>query len=141
MSRIEAWWIHLSVAVVGLTGIVWAWMIYFLEPIEEFSILHHPWEPQMQLLHILGAPFLVFVLGLVWKKHVWGKIRQGHRSRRRTGLFLALLAAPAALSGWFLQVSVEEFWRQFWAISHLITGLIWFLGFLIHQVVPVNKES
>jgi hypothetical protein len=114
-------------------------MIYAMEPSDEFSILNHPWEPTLQLIHLLVAPLFVFGMGLAWKKHVWGKVVQGEKPRRRTGLFLAALAAPAALSGWFLQVSVEEVWRQFWSIFHLSVGLAWGIMYFVHQVASAKK--
>jgi hypothetical protein len=136
MSRVSAWFVHLSVALAGLTGVWYGWMRYLLEPQDEWSIVNHPFEPQLKSLHILLVPLLVFACGLLWRGHIWARIRSGFQARRQTGLLLALLLLPMVVSGYALQVAVEEYWRQAWVWTHGISSCLWVLLYLVHQLRP-----
>lgn len=136
MSRQSAWLVHLSVVAAGLTGVVYGWMHYLLEPEDEWSIVNHPLEPDLKALHILLVPLLVFGCGLLWRSHVWARIRSGFQPRRLTGILLALLLLPMIASGYALQVATDETWRVLWVWSHGISGCLWVLIYLVHQLRP-----
>ena len=63
MTRAEAWLQHLANVLVGGTGLVYGWMRYFAEPADEFSVVNHPWQPDLHSLHVITAPLLVFASG------------------------------------------------------------------------------
>ena len=56
MNRTEAWFVHLSTLLVGITGVIYAIMRYLMEPTDPFSVVNHPWQPTLQHLHVLVAP-------------------------------------------------------------------------------------
>jgi hypothetical protein len=134
MTRFEAWTMHLSVLLVGGTGLVYAWMLYLVKPADPYSLVHHPWQPHVQHLHILVAPLLVFSAGLIWHRHVWTRWQTGHPARRRSGLTLVLSMAPMVFSGYLVQTAVDAAWRQGWGVVHLVTSGLWVLGYGAHQV-------
>lgn len=134
MSRATAWCVHLSALLVGGTGLVYAWMRYLCAPADEWSLVNHPWEPDVKTWHLLTAPLLVFAVGLVWRAHVWVRLRSGSRPRRRTGVALALAFLPMVLSGYLLQVAVDENWRTIWIWTHAVFGIGWAPIYLIHQL-------
>ena len=136
MTRFEAWTLHLSNALVGGTGLVYAWMRYVAEPADEFAVVNHPWQPDVQHLHIWFAPLLVFGGGLIFQRHVLGRLRAGFRPRLATGLLLALSLVPMTASGYLLQTSSSEVWRTTWIAVHLSTSVLWVLGYLVHLVSP-----
>ncbi len=136
MTRGQARFLHLGTLLVGGTGLVYGWMRYFVPPADEFSIIGHPWQPHLQHAHILVAPLLVFGCGVVWSGHIWTKIRAGARARRLTGWTLTGLLVPMILSGYALQVSVDESWRTFWIWMHVATSVGWLLLYLVHQLRP-----
>lgn len=125
---------HLSVFAAGLTGVVYGVMRYVLEPIDEFALVNHPAEPSWKAAHIVLAPLLLFACGLVWHGHVWLKIAARMPERRVTGLALFFLLLPMAASGYLLQVSEEESWRQLWTWTHAITGSAWVLAYIAHRL-------
>ena len=136
MTRGEAWCQHLANALVGGTGLVYAWMRYLAEPADEFAVVNHPWQPDVQHLHVLTAPLLVFATGLIWADHVWKRVRSGFKPRRRLGLGLVSLLVPMIASGYLLQVAVEEGTRAFWGWTHLVTSLGWIALYAAHQLAP-----
>ena len=62
MSRGQSVFLHLANLAVSGTGLVYAWMRYLAEPVDEWAIVNHPWQPHTQHLHILTAPLLVFAV-------------------------------------------------------------------------------
>lgn len=134
MTRFEAWSLHASNLLVGGTGLVYAWMVYFAESADEFAVVNHPWQPDVQHAHVVVAPLAIFAVGLVFQRHVWARIRSGYRPRRPTGLLLALSFAPMVLSGYLLQVAADPAWRTAWTWVHVATSVLWVLGYAAHLV-------
>lgn len=132
MKRAEAWTVHLSMLLVGGTGLVYAWMRYLAEPVDPYSLVGHPWQPAVQHLHVWTAPLLVFAAGLIWREHIWKHWRSGRRKGRRSGLSLLAGLAPMVVSGYLLQTAVTIYWRQVWMIVHLAASGLWIAGYLGH---------
>lgn len=141
MSRIEAWFVHISTVLVGVTGVVYAVMKYLMEPVDSFAVVGHPWQPGVQYLHIVAAPFAVFAIGLIWKNHVYDHYRRGLTTGRRSGISLMLTMVPMVVSGYLIQVSVGEAWRIAWIVVHCITSFLWITGYLVHQVTQLRKKG
>jgi len=133
VSRGQTVFLHLvNLAVCG-TGLVYAWMRYLAEPVDEWAIVNHPWQPLMQHLHVLSAPLLVFAVGVIWSVHAIAKLRNGRRGRA-SGLGLMALFLPMAASGYLLQVAVDPEWRRRWVVIHVISSLLWVGALVVHQV-------
>lgn len=141
MTRGEARLQHVANLLVGGTGLVYAWMRYLAEPADEFAVVNHPWQPDVQHLHVLTAPLLVFASGLIWRDHVWRRVRSGFRPRRRLGLALFALLVPMIASGYLLQVATSEPWRAAYGWLHLATSLLWVAAYVAHQTSPRPAET
>ena len=149
MTRRTAWFVHLSTLVVAVTGLIYAWFRYFYVPPEPdpddleamFAATAHPLEPMIQWLHILWAPALVFAVGIIWNAHVWRRIASGFPLRRRTGILLAATFAPMVVSGYALQTSVDELWREIWIWTHVVTSVAFTLGYAWHQVSRPGRDK
>lgn len=137
MTRGQKWFQHLANLTVGGTGLVYAWMLYCITPAEDdpftISVVNHPWQPEVKNLHVLFAPLLVLMIGVIWPDHVWQRIKSGFPARRRIGLLLAALALPMIASGYLLQTSVDETWRRIWIWTHVAASLLWIIAFIAHQ--------
>lgn len=141
MSRFESWMMHLSNLLVGGTGLVYAWMLYFVHPIDEYAVVNHPAQPHVQHLHILVAPLLVFTVGLVWHRHIWTHWTRGVRRGKRTGLSMILTMIPMVVSGYLIQTAVDADWRHTWVVVHLIASGLWIAVYLAHQVRPLLART
>lgn len=140
VSTATARFVHAAMAVVAAGGAVYGWMVYFAEPADEFALVNHPWQPELRSLHILAAPVALFACALIWRAHVWERIRSGFRPRRRTGLCLAVLFFPMVLSGYLLQISTGETLRTIWTWTHALTGSVWGLVYVGHLLSPARRE-
>jgi hypothetical protein len=141
MSRFEAWMLHVSNLLVGGTGLVYAWMVYLVKPVDPFSVVNHPLQPLTQHLHILVAPLLVFAAGLVWRRHVWPQWQRGAADRRRSGLTLMLMLVPMIASGYLIQTAVDGGWRKVWVGVHLAASGLWLLSYLTHQALRYRRMT
>ena len=136
MTRPLAWFVHLSVTVAGVTGLVYGWMRYLVEPTDEFALVNHPREPLLKDLHILSVPLLVFGCALLWRTHVWGRFLSGFPERRRTGILLMTLVLPMIASGYLLQTGLGEPQRTAWIWIHGGIGCAWLATYVVHRLSP-----
>ncbi len=134
MSPLEARLNHCANLIVGGTGLVYAWTLYFAESDDEFSLLNHPWQDDVQALHLVTAPLLIFSAATLWKQHIWARMVSGQNKRRRTGLILTSTLFPMIFSGYLLQVAIDPTWRKVWMWVHLIASALWLVGALVHPL-------
>jgi len=117
--------------VVG-TGLIYAFMRYFMTPVDEWSVVNHPWQPHVQHLHVLTAPLLVFACGLIWQRHIATRLGVDERRRGVSGPGLAVAFVPMIASGYLLQTTSTIGWRQTWLVVHLVTSGLWVLLIATH---------
>lgn len=141
MTKPEAWTVHISQALVLGSGLVYGYMAYFAKSEDPYAIFNHPWQGDVQHAHLLLAPMLVFAIGLVWSRHIWNRVRSGFRPRRRSGLTLALLFLPVALSGYLVQVIEEPDWRSWVGWSHSALSVVWALVYALHLLSPRSQAA
>jgi hypothetical protein len=134
MTRVEALCVWSANLLTVVTGVVYAWMAYFAVSEDPDAVVNHPLQPAVQHGHVLVAPLLVFAVGLVWRAHVWARLRSGQRERRPSGLALLLSFTPMCASGYLLQVSTDPDWRDVWIWVHVATSLGWTIAFGAHQL-------
>jgi hypothetical protein len=142
VSRLQLIWLHLTVALTAITGVVFAVMKYWMKSGDEFSVVNHPWQPHMLAIHVVVAPALLFILGWAFSNHMLPKYRFGdHDKHRGTGIAAMALIVPMALSAYLLQVSTNETLRTAMAWAHWITSGVFLLAFLIHWVIGRSKAA
>jgi len=141
VTRTEKVLVHGSTWAVAGSGLVYAWMKYFLRHDDPYSAVNHPWQPAALAWHVVAAPFLVFAVGLIAREHILSRIQEGGPPRtRRSGLLAALLVLPMVLSGYGLQVTSEPAIRGALVAVHLTTGLPFFLVYVAHAVAARLAE-
>ena len=141
MTRTEKLLLWASTLVVGITGLVYAWMKYLLPPLDPYSSIHHPLQPLVLKVHLVAAPFLVFAVGLVFTQHIWGQFRAGLKRGRRSGVGTLLTLAPMVLSGYLIQTVTADRWLFWVAVVHLVTGALFVAGFTSHQVAMWRRQA
>jgi len=136
MSRWQLVWLHLSVALTAITGIVFAAMKYFMKSNDEFSVVNHPLQPHMLAAHVVIAPLLLFILGWTFSNHMLPKYRFGNGKNRISGVASMLIIIPMTLSAYLLQIATNESLRQAMAIAHWITSGVFVLTYVVHLIQP-----
>jgi len=102
---------------------------------------NHPLQPVTLHAHVIVAPLWMFAFGVLWQSHILPKLRSKGRVRRRTGIALMALTVPMAISGYLLQTSVEESWREVWIVVHVGGSVAWIIAFLVHLAVPSREPG
>ncbi|MGA7616043.1 MAG: hypothetical protein WBX15_12775 [Thermoanaerobaculia bacterium] len=134
MTRLEAWYLHFTFAVTAATGVVFAWMKYFMKTDDPFAVANHPAQPYMLDVHVVFAPLLLFGLGVILHDHILFKRQLPLKQRRRSGLAAFWSIAPMVLSGYLLQVGTAEWLRSSMAVLHWITGGAFLAAYAVHQL-------
>lgn len=128
LGELLAFW--LAQLLVGGTGV--ALLVLRFSPVSEDAFLAVPPSfPFWQHAHVLLAPLLVFLLGLLWARHASPSLRV-RRPRKLSGIALLLLALVMVASGYGLQVSVDETLRQAFRLLHTAAGVAWLATGALH---------
>lgn len=141
MTRAENVLFHSANALVAGTGVVFAWMLYALEPQDEYALVNHPWQSSLQHLHVWFAPFLVLMAGVLWRAHAAPRLRSGLPARRRSGIALLALLLPMIASGYSIQVVSEPTWRTAWVAVHVATSALWIVSIGVHLLMARARRT
>lgn len=135
MRRWERWSFNALNGVVAATGFAYLWMKYVLQTDDPFAVVNHPWQPAALALHVVAAPLLMMVFGIVFRSHVLGKLTSGGRRARRTGWTSVVSFALMAVSGYLLQVAAEPEWLRWLMVTHVASGTLFVVGYAAHLAV------
>lgn len=132
MNPWERWSLHLSALLTSASGLIYGWMRYYGQRPGEFGPEAHPLQSLLQHLHVLGAPLLVFTLGMMVRGHVLPRYRSGRNAGRATGILLAVGLAPMILAGYGIQVVTEPGSRVGLAWVHGVSSLLFLAAYGVH---------
>ena len=135
MSRWQAWSSHVLTVLLAGSGIVFFVMKYMVTTDDPFAVVNHPLQPLMLDLHLLAAPVLIFLFGLMFESHIQKKLQSAGRVNRRTGIIAAITFGTMSISGYALQVSAIETLSRVALILHLVSSGVFGLSYAMHQLV------
>jgi hypothetical protein len=133
MSRGQVMLLQLSLLAMAVTGLVFAWMKYFMKSDDPFAVANHPLQPYALDAHVLLGPVAVFAIGWVFGNHIWPAYRGG-APNRRSGIVSMLFIVPMTLSGYLMQVSVEDATRKVFAVSHWVSVVVFAVAYIVHLI-------
>lgn len=139
MKRWEKWSFHILVLLITGTGVAYFCFRYLMEKNDPFQVINHPLEPLALSLHILAAPLLIFLLGWTYRSHVRGKLQNGERTSRRSGLLALILFPLMVASGYALQILSHPLLLQAMFVLHLATSALFAVNYLVHQVIHLRR--
>jgi len=135
MSRWQSWSSHIATLAVGISGVVYLIMKYFMTTDDPFAVVNHPLQPVMFDIHLFAAPLLVFVFGLMFESHIQRKLRAGNPLNRKSGLIAAVTFGIMTLSGYVFQITAIEMVQRAALVLHLISSGLFLISYLVHQVI------
>ncbi len=125
---------------VGASGLAYLWMEYFMEASDPFAVVNHPWQPYMLYVHILSAPALVLMFGIIWSAHVTAKIDGGQPYNRRSGLVSAWTFVVMVASGYLLQVLTSERLHFATMVAHVASGTLFLIMYAAHIALSLRHQ-
>jgi len=131
--------LNASTWLVAASGAAYFYMKYVMTGGDEFSVIHHPWQPGALSLHVLLGPVMVFALGLIARDHIIDRLLDPRQRRGRvSGIVIVALALPMIASGYLMQVVTDPAARRALAVIHIAGGGLYVLLFAGHLVVSRN---
>ena len=127
MSR----FLNISVALSALTGLVFAWMKYWMKSADPFAVVNHPWQPHLLSAHVLVAPLAVFAFGWTFGNHIWPAL-VNRAPNRASGIMSMVLIIPMVITGYLMQISTEDAARHGFAVAHWIASGLYLAGYVAH---------
>lgn len=137
MSRGQLLTLHLSIALSVLTGALFALFKYLFTTADPYAVANHPLQPYALDAHVLVSPVAVFALGWIFSDHIWPKFRNSQATRRKSGVMMLFLILPMVLSGYLLQVSVNEQLRRVMEVAHWVSSGFFTIGYCAHLFTGV----
>lgn len=133
MTPLQKWLLHVSVALITISGTAFAVMKYLMVGNDPYSAVSHPMQPWALSVHVLAGPLAIFAVGWIFREHIAGRRRQrGGRSKITGGLLATALLAPMVASGYLLEVVTHETLKQALVIVHLISGGLFAVSYALH---------
>ena len=121
--------------VVAITGLAYLYMKYALVSDDPFAVVNHPWQSSMLSLHVVFAPVVILLFGIVLRSHIIKKLISNSRPDRRTGWISLISFSTMALSGYLLQVATSAAWLNALVVFHIGTSLVFIIGYGAHLVI------
>lgn len=135
MTRLQLIVLHLSSAILTITGIAYAVMKYFVKTDDPFAVANHPLEPWMLSAHVAVAPVLVFAFGWITSSHIVPKLWNTMGFKRYSGIALIWIMAAMIATGYLLQISSADLLRRMMTWGHWISAGVFVAGYLAHAFV------
>ena len=141
MKRWERWSFNALNVVVAVTGCAYFYMKHLLTTDDPFAVVNHPWQPLTLSLHIVAAPLLMLLFGIVFRAHTLKKLISSYQPDRRTGWISLVSFSAMALSGYLLQVATSPAWIGALVVAHVATSVVFLVGYSTHLVLGcrINK--
>ena len=135
MKRWERWSFNgLNVVLAG-TGLAYLYMRYLLPADDPFAVVNHPWQSLMLSLHVVAAPCVILIFGIVLRSHILKKLVSNSQPDRRTGWISLISFSAMALSGYLLQVASSVAWLDALVVIHFGTSIVLVIGYGAHLVI------
>ena len=141
MNRAVVRTLHAVTLVCGGSGLVLGWFRWLAAPVDDLSVVVPPAETWSVFVHLTSTPVFLMLFGFVVRDHVVPRWRDRAARRRATGIVLAALLLPVALSGPLEQVLVEETARRTTALVHLLTGTLWVAIYAVHVLAAAKWRA
>ena len=103
-----------------------------LRTTDPFAVVNHRWQGSMLSWHVVAAPFLVLLFGVVLRSHTVKKLESNAQPNRRTGWVALISFSTMALSGYLVQVAASAVWLDALVVTHIATFLV---GYTAHLVI------
>lgn len=138
MKTWERWTFGLSALGVAVTGAAYFWMKYFVVSHDPFAVVNHPWQGAMLAAHVVLAPALILMFGILLNGHVLKKLGARNIPNRRSGLVSFWTFAVMTVSGYLLQVVTAAAWLSPLIAVHVASGAVFSVVYGAHLVISVR---
>jgi hypothetical protein len=126
---------NIAAFLVAASGFAYFWMKYFVQSDDPFAVVNHPWQGAMLTLHLLASPPLILLFGIILNSHIMRKLRAPRAANRTSGLLSFGTFATMVVTGYLLQVTMDERWLQALVAVHVASGALFSGAYAIHLFI------
>ena len=142
MTTLQKWLLHVSFALLVVSGVGFAVMKYLMVSEDPYSAVGHPLQPWALSLHVLAGPLAIFAVGFIFREHILGRRRQRNgNGKLGSGLFAAGLLLPMIASGYLLEVVTHPLGKQILVVTHLVSGGLYVVCYAVHIIQSMRRAS
>lgn len=134
----ERWTFGISALGVAVTGLAYFWMKNFVVSDDPFAVVNHPWQGAMLAAHVVLAPALVLMFGILLSGHVLKKLGAKNVPNRRSGLVSFGTFFVMTVSGYLLQVVTSHAWLSALVAAHVVSGVTFSIVYAAHLIISVR---
>lgn len=138
MKTWERWTFGLLTMGVAATGAAYFWMKYLVVSDDPFAVVNHPWQGAMLAAHVVLAPGLILMFGILLNGHVLRKLGARNMPNRRSGLVSFWTFAVMTVSGYLLQVVTADAWLRALIALHVASGTVFSVVYGAHLIISVQ---
>lgn len=138
MKTWERWTFGLLAMGVAVTGAAYFWMKYLVVSDDPFAVVNHPWQGTMLAGHVVLAPALILMFGILLNGHVLRKLGARNMPNRRSGLVSFGTFAVMTVSGYLLQVVTPDVWLRALIALHVASGTVFSVVYGAHLIISVR---
>jgi hypothetical protein len=141
MTRAQVALFQISMILMTATGVVFAWMKYFMKSDDPFAVVNHPMQPWMLAAHVVIAPLSLFAIGWIFGPHIGPGLSNPYAPKRKSGLWSFIGIAPMVFSGYLLQVSTGDTMRKAMSVTHWIASAFFLAAYVVHLLTKKNRQE
>jgi hypothetical protein len=130
MTKFERRVFTYSNLIISIIGVLYLIYKYFFIIETEYGQRPHSLTSDFLHLHIITVPLLVLLVGHMYGKHIYPKLKSQKTKRKKSGVFIMILFVVMTLSGYILQVSVESL--SLTGIFHSVISVLWLFSSVWH---------
>lgn len=141
MSTWFRWALHAGILAMTATGLAYFWMTDVLTVDDPFAVISHPSQPYLLKAHVLLAPALVFLFGILFEVHVRVAMRGDAAVGQRASGWVAVGTLLVMIaSGYALQVVTGDVARVLARWTHLVAGLAFPVAHAVHVIRALRSR-
>ena len=138
MKTWERWSFGMLSLIVAVSGFAYFWMRYFVVSDDPFAVVNHPWQGGMMHVHVLSAPPLILIFGLILNSHIMKKLAALKVPNRRSGIASLATFGLMTATGYLLQVVSAEMWLKGLVAVHVASGAVFSVTYVAHLLISVR---
>jgi hypothetical protein len=138
VKRWERWTFGLLALIVASTGFAYLWMKFLVVNDDPFAVVNHPWQPFMLAAHVLSAPGLLLMFGIILNSHILRKLGVPGIPNRKSGFISLSTFLVMTATGYLLQVVTADTWLRATTVIHVASGALFSAAYVIHLVISVR---
>ena len=135
MTQFHRWFLYISTIVTAVSGVTYIYMKRFMTTDDPWAVINHPLEPWALKVHIIFAPAMLFAVGLIATNHIWRSLKSNLPTGRKSGVWATFTFFPLVLTGYLIQIVINELSLEVLSWSHLGLGLLCTWAILAHRYV------